>query len=392
MHILTARPQGAALAHAFTQPYDEPSEPFHRLQQLGVVVSVSRPDGAETVPTLEWDGALIARFEATVLESKCINVGDHIIVVAEVYDVFFPPAAEGSEEVDTEIDSVEGLSYAMRGYRGVGPNIDPDALPDSRSTPQRQASSSATTYTAARGNIPGSQKATFSTLIRARMYSTYSIPSKGEFAEQIKEGEPTAQMEKAEFTDQAEKARIQNAVSDPALLSTTVGDFFDTTHDLFPARPAIRGMMRAQKTAHDASNRLKYGLACGTLTGEESLELEKIITRNERQATKQLAFGSAGRLRRMLDHGRMDFRNAQWMETNIENGQAVLIAQANEVRQLSDEGKLDQMQFAAVKKRLEEEGQFLATELMRLRELVNEEDEGDRDGGKPKFDGFQGNV
>lgn len=391
MHILTARPQGAALAHAFTQPYDEPSEPFHRLQQLGVVVSVSQSDGAETPPSLEWDGALIARFEAAVLESKCIDVGDHIIVVAEVYEVFFPPAAEGSQEEGTEVDSVEGLSYAMRGYRGVGPNIDPDALPDSRSAPKKQATH-ATTYDAARGNIPGSQKATFSTLTRARMYSTYSIPSKGEFAEQIEEGEPAAQTERAEPIDQAEKARIQNAVSDPALLSTTVGDFFDTTHDLFPARPAIRGMMRAQKTAHDASNRLKYGLASGTLTGEESIELEKVITRNERQATKQLAFGSAGRLRRMLDHGRMDFKNAQWMETNIENGQAVLIAQANEVRQLLDEGKLDQVQFATVKKRLEAEGQFLATELMRLRELVNEEDEGDRGGGKPKFDGFQGNV
>jgi hypothetical protein len=162
-------------------------------------------------------------------------------------------------------------------------------------------------------------------------------------------------------------------------------------------------MMRARRESERASAQLEAALADGSLTPEESTRNENIIASNERYITKRLALASAKDLRRMLDTGSiMDDRRVQWLESSIEKGLAVLLQEAKGLRKAFDERKVTREEFEKVKAGLEGQHVVLDTEVMRLRQIVDEEgDEGSmvdegtsQSGGEPRkgFDGFRGNV
>jgi flavin reductase (DIM6/NTAB) family NADH-FMN oxidoreductase RutF len=113
--LLTASPEGAAAAHAFTLPYERPYEPFERLESLGA--SVRTLSGRHGRPHFVWDKAIYARVNANLLSNQCICVGDHMIVVAKVNHVRL-------NESSTHADA-GALAYGMRGYRSLGDEIKP---------------------------------------------------------------------------------------------------------------------------------------------------------------------------------------------------------------------------------------------------------------------------
>jgi flavin reductase (DIM6/NTAB) family NADH-FMN oxidoreductase RutF len=113
--LLTASPEGAAVAHAFTLPYERPYEPFERLESLGAFVSPSSRRRGQ--PHIVWDKAIYARVNASLLWKQCIRVGDHMIVFARVTHVRL-------EDSSTHANA-GALAYGMRGYRSLGGEIKP---------------------------------------------------------------------------------------------------------------------------------------------------------------------------------------------------------------------------------------------------------------------------
>ncbi|KAK5172799.1 uncharacterized protein LTR77_002919 [Saxophila tyrrhenica] len=175
------------------------------------------------------------------------------------------------------------------------------------------------------------------------------------------------------------RADLQSQVAHPSLLSTTVADFLGETSHPLHQKPRMRSMMREQREADKASRRLERALADGTLTPEESTRLETVVVKSERRIARKLAKSSAVDLRAMLDTGRIvDNFRAQWLESSIEKGLAVLLQEAKRLREALDNKWITAEAFEAVKKRLEEEHMLLNTEVMRLRQMVDEESE---DGG-----------
>lgn len=442
IHLLSATPQGAAVAHAFTQPYEQPGEPFRRLRSLGVKfempVSAQHETDRHSPPRLSWDGAIIAQIDAKLLEDKSVMIGDHIVVFAEVTWLALPNSTASDGEEKAAVDHVEGLAYALRGFRGVGTNIEPVAIPDSSNiepglseyvadeidadatnrseaptttrvldpahnaaptevqietdidaekleresqvplrstpnTPQRSSSQASPLFSATKArpsSITGQQW---------RPYSVSYAPGLNTPQDRVKEEDGARS--------------VHDMVSDPALLSATVDDFLGIPYRPVYKSRRIRGLIRAQQAAQEASQQLESMLADGSLTSEESTRLENIVTRNERHVAKTLALRSAQDLQRMLDEGKVDSRRVQWIETSVERGQAVLLDEARQLRKSLDERSITLQQFELVKSKLEEENDFLATELMRLRQLVDEESEGGAaEKETTKFDGFEGNV
>ena len=120
VHLLKASPEGATVAHAFTLPYEQPHEPFEHLSQSGLVkvwnllTNSKRPS---KVPRLRADNAIYADFIARIMPEKCIEVGDHMIVVAEVTRTLI---SEDAAALDAG-----ALAYGMKGYRQLGGEIKP---------------------------------------------------------------------------------------------------------------------------------------------------------------------------------------------------------------------------------------------------------------------------
>ena len=113
--LLAASPQGATAAHAFTLPYEQPHEPFKRLEALGA--SVKFRNGKSNPPDITWREAVYTKINADLLWRQCVRVGDHIIVVAKVTDV-------RHDESSTD-PITSALAYGMRGYRSLGGEIKP---------------------------------------------------------------------------------------------------------------------------------------------------------------------------------------------------------------------------------------------------------------------------
>lgn len=96
----------------------------------------------------------------------------------------------------------------------------------------------------------------------------------------------------------------------------------------------------------------------------------------------------------MLDKGKVNVRLAQWLGSSIEKGQAVLLEEMKQAQAWFENGKVDEATYKKTMEVLEQDDVSLATEAMRLRQMVDEEEDGagsvqeDRKG----FDGFSGNV
>ncbi|KAF7196070.1 Uncharacterized protein HII31_02471 [Pseudocercospora fuligena] len=117
--ILAATTRGAAIAHAFTQPYEQPSEPFEKL--LNARVTTLMHNKSKKSPPIIWDnvgGGILASMQAHLLPDKCVQVGDHVVVVAKV------DALTHSSKSANEM----ALSYAAQSYRSAGEAIEPAEL------------------------------------------------------------------------------------------------------------------------------------------------------------------------------------------------------------------------------------------------------------------------
>jgi len=166
---------------------------------------------------------------------------------------------------------------------------------------------------------------------------------------------------------------ISTAVSDPELLSQTVGDFLGMPNEW--QRPHNMGSkLKAKSNAEVASLALARGLAEESLTAEESLRLRRTVASNERQLAKKLALQAALDLRIMLDEGRLDFRRAQYMEQSIEQGLAVVAEEVGHVKTMLDTGQIDFEVFEKATEKLKSDHEALDTEVMRMRQR-DEDDE-----------------
>ncbi|KAK3718675.1 hypothetical protein LTR37_004892 [Vermiconidia calcicola] len=129
VHFLSATPEGAAVAHEFTQAYDRPDEPFRRLRAAGAHVgprSWERNRQLLTPPRVSMEG-VVCRVDARLIKEQCVQVGDHVIVIAEVGHVAVQVARLG-ESTPVDLEAVAGLAYARRGYRTVGAEVEPMKL------------------------------------------------------------------------------------------------------------------------------------------------------------------------------------------------------------------------------------------------------------------------
>lgn len=135
VHLLKASPEGATAAHAFTLPYEQPHEPFEYLNRSGAFTKYGeRTKNPAVVPRIKWAEAIHADFVAKVLPEKCITVGDHVIVVAEVTKI---SSADGHALSDTG-----ALAYGMKGYRQLGNEIEPMELKAAEQEPSKTKSAS----------------------------------------------------------------------------------------------------------------------------------------------------------------------------------------------------------------------------------------------------------
>ncbi|GAB1727872.1 hypothetical protein NU195Hw_g6175t1 [Hortaea werneckii] len=201
---------------------------------------------------------------------------------------------------------------------------------------------------------------------------------------------PTTRQQQQDQAHQAPSAHV----NDPNLFSQTLADLLGEP----PADPAqnppgirrIRGLLRAQEASLQASHELQTALEAGTLTPTQSLELETTIRTNDRRVTKTLALRAANALRILLDTNSLppflpnstaDFRRVAWMEAQIEKGQRALLEEAKEVRDLFEEGRIDEEVFVQAKEKLRRVFGVLEGEVGRLREWVREAQEEGGDGG-----------
>ena len=559
INLLDASPEGAAIAHAFTQPHDDPSEAFREIRRLGY----------ELVPFLNWahcidkpaskrgsHSGVYCTLAAEVMKSKCIEVGDHVIVVAGVKFMRWVKVAK-EKAADGELF---GLAYHNKEYRTAGHAIKAVSIPEQdelrndsepteidvsedvedehagsdlgtndspgiseiNETPMNHimgpdihsidvqddepfiedqtsilAADSATTgagdlsddpfahpstpvedglMTASLEHMdadlasgldpfeqsdqassesisnkptsrplqnnnsrPSGTQPTSNILpgflqgwyrrynTSARILAAQAVQAQSSTTEKNPQHEAnTSNKSVPSITDDDVSSRyddehyhgtstnaktsainqgetwatndgnvVRSGVADETFLSITISDFLNS-HDDDPYRPRrMRALMKARREAYKASKRLERNLETGTLTSEEVYRLERTVMLNERWIAKRLAFNSAYDLRLMLDKGKVDFKRAQWLESSIEKGQAVLLAELNHVRERVEGGQMPEEKYGVVKANLETDHQTLATEAMRLRQIVEEEG---YDGAsalvqeKKDFDGFRGNV
>jgi flavin reductase (DIM6/NTAB) family NADH-FMN oxidoreductase RutF len=134
VHLLKATPEGATVAHAFTLPYEQPDEPFKQLSQLrSVHVQFnSKTRNPAKVARIVGRDAIHADFVAKVMPEKCIEVGDHMIIVAEV--------TEMSTYEDADATDAGALAYGMKGYRQLGGEMKPMELNLAEPTPSNAKS------------------------------------------------------------------------------------------------------------------------------------------------------------------------------------------------------------------------------------------------------------
>lgn len=377
--LLEASTEGAAIAHAFTKPHEDPAEAFRELSRLGYgmrslpFADIKRLCKVHPSGETDIESAIFGWFVAEVKLDSCVKIGDHVIVVAEVLHTLLLDKARERAAAGESF----GLVYANREYKQPGSTIQPMPIPGQEPPPTTRASASSP----APANPQPSINSSVSFL--KQIWRGYSTSAKS----------PTPNPSQIKAASNAERDSLETQISDKSLLSNTAREFLNS-HDEDPYVPRrMRAMLKAKKEAYKASRDLERALADGTLTAEESERLENIITRNERWLAKKLAFNSAYDLRLMLDKGKVDVARAQWLESSIEKGQAVLLEEIRQIRALYDGGKLDEARYKTAKDDLEKDNQILATEAMRLRQMVDEET--DNGGAEPEgkaFDGFKGNL
>jgi flavin reductase (DIM6/NTAB) family NADH-FMN oxidoreductase RutF len=436
IHLLEASERGAAIAQVFTKPYERPEMGFTELRKLGVGVKVTRSNSAPVVQ--DEQGAVLARLEAELLPEKCVEVGDHVVVLAEVTGVDYETEREGS---------ANGLAYAKRAYRTCGSEVDPEnvtartqdglydalSLDGTGSEPQASAPRSRDEgaanvdsedphasfkldhdpiYSALRATKDAAESGEDLDIYAAMAWedegldnSDFTVrnpnreaPRNPSTANEVSTGSSdtnytplSSSSGRREFsaisrvpgstrnfssTATAQRDDEDRASTlDPSAKNTTVADFLGIPDDNKPLHsPRVRSLLRFQKEIQKAESRLSRE----ELREEDVAALHGTVAYQERIIARKIAWNAAADLRLMLDKGsaRVDFKRAQWLESAVEQGLKVLLEDARTLRQRREEGKVNAESYEVLKNKLESDYGVLQTELMRLRGVVDEDEEG----------------
>jgi hypothetical protein len=71
-----------------------------------------------------------------------------------------------------------------------------------------------------------------------------------------------------------------------------------------------------------------------------------------------------------------------WLESNLERGQAVLLDEAKMLRRRLEDGQLNAKSFETEKAELTRDYEMIDVQLRRMRDLVDDDDVQDEDGGE----------
>lgn len=123
--ILSGNAAGARVADAFTK--GSPEAGFQALTDQGMHVAFQ--DKKPWAPTIRGPGILMA-LDCELLPAKCIDVGDHAVVLAKVVRIRPGQVEHKDADADAWINGqeatqrVRGLVYGNRAYRTIGPSIE----------------------------------------------------------------------------------------------------------------------------------------------------------------------------------------------------------------------------------------------------------------------------
>ncbi|CAK4030704.1 hypothetical protein DOTSEDRAFT_28179 [Lecanosticta acicola] len=237
------------------------------------------------------------------------------------------------------------------------------------------------------------------------LYRAISGKGRGDSSSTFARGRPPGFSAKRFFSSSSQKpkvetrtheidARIRDQV-EPSAMKMNVADYLCIPEDRTTWKVnRARALRRLKREARQAERRLRKEEG---MCDADRAELRDMIERSDRIISKKLAKTAADDVRTMLDKGRVYFERAQFMESAIEKGLAVVLEEAKLVRQQLEQGKIDMVEFGEVKEELESFNAVLTTEANRLRQYAEEyvdgppeNTHGDNEGGE-KFDGFQGN-
>jgi flavin reductase (DIM6/NTAB) family NADH-FMN oxidoreductase RutF len=473
--LLAASRRGAAVAHAFTQPYEHPSEPFEFLEAKGA--SVTTGPGLRSPPGITWRNAVYATIQARLLK-KSVLVGDHMIVVARVNHVRL--------EGESTNEKYGGLAYSMRGYRRLGDEMTPwesrwpvvepvntqpktakphpakteptelstdesqdlwkgfmeDFMEDFEKGDRTPAETQGSPANQGQEGQPSSdvkdvgpsspimdEESLRHVLSETEAsYATKGLPSKTAnenpmLAEALKAAAgaydespntattPTAStLQNADTivgpaSDASEKkkrnerphwimrgkkkpfertfstwTRSQNrsyststsTSPDPSnkkTLNSTVEDFLcqiPTNNRLY------NNLIAAQREAE----KLESQVADGKIPAHEIAQVQNESQAIRRRVARELAWRNAQDLRVLLDQGHVGSERAQWLETSLEEGQAILLQEAKLLRAELEKGRLVEEEFEGAKAALMRDYEEFEGLLKRLRDFVDEDDVG----------------
>lgn len=434
IHLLRATPEGAAVAHAFTLPYEQAHGPFDHLERF---VGQSRSSVANTVspPQIDWPEAVHMVVEADVMRDECVTVGDHIVVLAKVTNV----KSTGSDVSDTGL-----LAYGRRSYRQLGEELQPLEPPGSETGVGKGGKIHSTEDGRNRSQI-----ASMHEQVKKNEETTKDISEIESSSPILDEESLRSEMEKSETSYKAEGFPNQTAAKQPVLeeaLKAAAGAWIappDTMDQKQASKSEYQGSQSATQSARDFNktdnplhrtfstftktstrsystktnnsppipdrilkstvgsylvpppmhhyswrsflkhNRenaarietLERALEEDTLTPEEISQLESEITAGERKTARLLAHHHAAELTVMLDQGGVeDDERVQMLEAFLEQGQAATLLEAKVLKREYGDGIIELEEYEKMKDKMTQQYDGISAVLMRLRDLFEEDD------------------
>jgi len=119
LHIPAANSLGRAVAHAFTEPREDPTQVFRDLVAKRLV---TLSHGRRHLPELSGPG-ISQRFRCILLPDKTVDIGDHVVLFAKVDKITtVTPAADAARDPTSghPLPKDTGLVYLNRSYGRVG--------------------------------------------------------------------------------------------------------------------------------------------------------------------------------------------------------------------------------------------------------------------------------
>jgi flavin reductase (DIM6/NTAB) family NADH-FMN oxidoreductase RutF len=353
VHILRADETGAAIADLFAQPSSE--GPFVRLLKTGVEVRLSSTEPA----SLNHVVGVVGNLTAELVREKCVECGDHMIVVAKVV------ACAGFTAAETIPDTgFEGLTYFNRSYRRLGDCIEPK-LPSPELKPDEA--------------VKEDDRRKRARLFIDRLNAERSAAAQRRGQQQIRSFSTTTGLRHAEHDNTSHTDDATHLI-DPAAKEMTVADFLEMPANNKPPKshpPRMRKIAKCKEHVEKAEEALAQHSSRESRLSKSEVEQQlRIIRAFRRTIDVELAHVAALDLRTMLDRGRSDHARAAWLEKTIEKGLVICQEDAIRAKELLDARKMDQRQFDKRKSKLLAKHDLFKIEVDRLRSSIIEENEG----------------